>query len=529
MRLQPCARIPTIALIGALLSTLTACEGQKIAAPPTPARRELRVAVDRASATLNPRHAGDAVSQRLNALIFRGLTRIDARLDPQPDLASSWRVLDDQKTWRFELRPGLTDHAGRPITAEKVAQCLDQYRNGKPFSIYKASFPSWQSTVPEPGASGAPGAVLIRLDRPDPYLARNVSLLRYFTTEGALVPCSEPESAERPLIGSGPFRPAPWMPEPDRELVLEPVEPQAAGRLPLRIQFVADDTARALKMIRGETDAIQNGLSLTKVRWLMNGPANPGGERFELLEETGAMVQYLAFNLRDPVLAHKEVRRAIALSIDREGITRDKLLGHCTPAGSLLSPRLPESHPLPFAYDPVLAEKLLDSAGFKRPSPDGSRFSLRFRTTPRLEGMENALMFQDQLARVGIRLVIDSVEPAVFLASIKKGAFQLYSSRWVGVSDGSILYRTLRSGQPDNRVGFRNVEADALLDSAYSDMDLNRRQAGLKRVQEIMAEELPYFPLWYWNNMLVIHKGLKGMTGPSISLSGAYEPITWLK
>jgi ABC-type transport system substrate-binding protein len=135
------------------------------------------------------------------------------------------------------------------------------------------------------------------------------------------------------------------------------------------------------------------------------------------------------------------------------------------------------------------------------------------------------------LKKIGIDLQLDVVEPAVFHFSVRKGAFQLFSSRWVGISDGSILYSTLRSGQPQNRVGYNNPKMDAILDQAVHEMDPKKRLPLIQESQELLAADLPYFPLWYWKNILILRKGMKRngtqeITPNDLSLSGALELLT---
>jgi peptide/nickel transport system substrate-binding protein len=215
------------------------------------------------------------------------------------------------------------------------------------------------------------------------------------------------------------------------------------------------------------------------------------------------------------------------MAIDRRLIVEHKMMGHGTVAGSLLSPMLPESQVTDFPYDPKEAEALLDAAGLPR-GTGGTRFALKYRTTPNREGVETALLFQNQLERIGIRVEIDSVEQAVFLSAIREGRYQLYSSRWIGASDGSLLYRILRSGQPDNRVGYADAEVDAWLDQAAGELALEPRRALLRKVQAKISLDLPYFPLWYWNNTLVARRGdpdFDRIRPEDLSLSGALDPL----
>src|SRR5262249_13542298 len=145
---------------------------------------------------------------------------------------------------------------------------------------------------------------------------------------------------------------------------------------------------------------------------------------------------------------------------------------------------------------------------------------------PVREGIETALIVQDSLKKIGVQITLDVVEPAVFYASVKKGKFQLYSGRWVGVPDGSIFLKTLRSGQTDNRVGYSDPEMDAWLDQASSEMYTVRRIELMKKVQIKMGQDLPYFPLWYWNNALILRKDLGGIQASELSRSGSFEPLS---
>jgi peptide/nickel transport system substrate-binding protein len=514
---RPGKGVLTTGLCLATLTTLATTPACSKNSAPTPdaAAAPLRLMIDFPPLTLNPRRASDPSGQRLGELIFRALTRIDAEQAPRPDLASGWRIIDGGRTWRFAIRPALVDHDGAPITAARVAECLESYRVGKPVALTRASFPGWASNE----AQG--DDVVVRFERPSPYFARNASLLRYFTVEGSTTPCSEPPPGSR-VIGSGLYRPERWDVAPEGDLLLLPTIPD---RRSLLVSIVPDDNARVLKLLRGEVDVTQNAISLTKQRWIQKSYP----ERFDFLEREGPKVRYLAFNLRDPLLSRREVRQAISLAIDRESIVRHKLMGMSQVAGSLLSPHLPESGQSTFRFDPAQAERLLDQAGLPRPKPGAARFELRYRTTPVREGFETGLIIQDQLARIGIRVVLDVVEPAVFLSAIRKGVFQLYSSNWVGIADASILFRTLRSGQPDNRVKYANPEMDRILDLASAEPDDQRRIELSRKAQSLMAEDLPYFPLWYWNNFTIVRKGLKGLSAGEIAFNGSYEPLTRLR
>lgn len=443
--------------------------------------------------------------------MFRALTRIDADLNPQPDLAQSWTFKDGGKTVEFKISPT------SEISAQKIAQCLEQYRAGKPISPYIGSFPNWLSTE----ASG--NVVDLHFSKADPYVLRNLSLLRYFGVVGKETPCVEPSHGAA-LITSGPYTQSPWQSAPETDMWLRPAAYK--NLRPIHVSFIEDDNTRVMKLLRGDIDATLNTLSVGKTFWLNNHYS----DKFDYIQRISVRVGYISFNFRDPILKIKKVRQAISHAIDRDLIAHTKLHDFVVVAGSLLSPSLPESWSSSISYDPELSKRLLDEAGF--PMKDGKRFSIVYKTTPVREGFEQALIFKDMLAKVGIELVLEMVEPAVYLASVRKGNFQMIAGVWLGIADGSILYRTLYSRNPDNRGAYSNPDVDALLERAISEMNDKKRIAEMQQVQRIAADELPYIPLFFWGNGLIVRKGapfFSDIKPANLSLSGALEPTLILR
>ncbi len=508
------ATLPVLFLLlssGCTRTSMQGSSGEKL----TPDPQAYRILLDQAPQTLNPRMAIDAIGQRLGTLVFSGLTRINQDLAVVPDLAESWSVGDQGRLWRFRVREGMKDHEGKPISVASLVECLENYRTGKPVSRIRAAFPFWVSTKMQGQF------VEIQLEKPDAYFPRNLSSLRYFRVQGLKGACVDPSFAApgSPWIGSGPYFVPPNLTQSDQqEFDFRPAQERYT---PLRFLVVRDELQRVIRLLRGEADVAQNSISLTRTRWLLREYP----DKFNIIERPGVNVSYIAFNLRDPILSKLAVREALARAVPRESFVRNKMAGFGVLAGSLLSPLLPESYSVPFEENAARAEELLDQAGWKR-GRDGVRFRLKYRTTPVRDGFETALVLQEAWKKIGVVLELDVVEPAAFLSGIRNGAFQLYSSRWVGVADGSILHRTMRSGTSNNRVGYRDSEADALLDALTATVELDQRKPTAQMLQKKMMADLPYFPLWYWGNAVVIRKDRDpGLRSEEISMSGAFEPL----
>jgi ABC-type transport system substrate-binding protein len=295
-----------------------------------------------------------------------------------------------------------------------------------------------------------------------------------------------------------------------------------ASSEPLELRFVKDESTRVLIALKGEVDLLPNAVGLSKARWLQKKKA----DHYSVLEPEGIAVSYLALNLTHPILSKKQVRRALQMAIPRNEILKNKFFGFGRPASSFLSPKLPEAWHTEIPYDPEQAEELLDQAGFPRKNGK-SRFRLHYKTTPSREGQETALMLRDAWHKIGVEIDLEVVEASIFFASVRKGSFELYSARWVGVSDGSIFHRTLHSQGSDNRVRFHHPQMDVLLDRAAVELIPETRKVLYQEVQKLMIEEAPYSPLWFWDQAIFLSKELIAPPLPDWSLAGSFE--AWKK
>ncbi|MEJ2686762.1 MAG: ABC transporter substrate-binding protein, partial [Gammaproteobacteria bacterium] len=244
-----------------------------------PADRALRFGLSEAPANLDPRYATDAASARVNRLLYRRLVRFDARERPVPELAT-WKRLTPAH-YRFHLeRQGRRFHDGSELTARDV----------------KATYES----VLDP-ANGSPKratlTVIKRIRVVDPdtvdfYLSHPDLQFPAYLTIGILP--ARAIAAGRPFqdhpLGSGPFRFVAW-PQTSR-LVLQRV---SDGQ---RVVFleVRDPTVRALKLLRGEIDMLQNNMPAELIAYLRRQP----GVRIQ--EGPGSNFTYLGFNLKDPAV-----------------------------------------------------------------------------------------------------------------------------------------------------------------------------------------------------------------------------------
>lgn len=478
-------------------------------------QKVLVVGLESSPVHLDPRIGTDAGSSRIQQLLFRGLFRKNESGEVVPDLVESWEQ-PDPVTYRFRLRRGVRFHDGTVLDARDVCYTLESILDPATGSPLRGNFETIRS-VECPDS----GTVMVRLSEPDSSLLVRLDV-------GVVADPGRRKIGDRGdsgMVGCGPFFLVSW--DPGREIRLGAFAGSEGGEPALRevrFKIVPDSTVRVLELRKGSIHLIQNDFQPEVL------PLLERDGRFQVLKGQSTSYSYLGFNLQDPILACADVRRAIAHAIDREGIIRYLLAGLAVPASGVLSPCHWAYEPdvRRYPYDPDLARRLLDGAGYLDPDGPGpgKRFELTYKTSQNELRRRIAEAIQYQLELVGIGVRLRSYEWGTFFSDIRKGNFQIYTLTWVGVTDPDIFrYLFASESMPPsgaNRGGYRNPEVDRLVKMGRGILDPEERRKIYSRVQRILAEDLPYVSLWHSMNVAVFDRRIHGFrllpTGDLISL-----------
>ena len=351
--------------------------------------------------SLDPRIGTDAQSEHLHALIFDSLVARDAQMNVVPDLATTWET-PDPLTYVFHLRRGVKFHDGRALTSADVKFTFDSVLSGAVASPKRGTFPMVESVE-------APDEYTVVFHLREPFS----SFLWNLTRPGiGIVPTGSGKEEARSPVGTGPFRVVSVA--QDEEIVLER-NPDYFGGAPkierVRFRIVPEAIVRALELRKGSADiGGVNSLTPDMVLALTKTP--------EIIaeEQPGTPFAYIALNFDDPILAHREVRQALAYATDRATLIRYLLRGQARPASSLLPPNHWAYEPSVrrYDYDPAQAEKLLDAAGYAR-GPDGVRIHLTLKTSTEESTRLLGQALADQWSKVGVALQVRPLENATFL------------------------------------------------------------------------------------------------------------------
>lgn len=451
--------------------------------------------------TLDPRYATDAVSARLNRLIYRRLVEFDDTYQPVPGLAR-WDRLDDRH-YRFQLQADGRDfHDGTRLTAADVKATYDDVLDARHASPHRTTL----ATIARIDVIDD-DTLDVFLNAADPIFPGQLTI---GILPAARIAAGHPFNKQP--IGSGPFRFVDW---PDEgRLTLRRVADGSA----FRFLHVPDPTVRVLKLLRGELDIVQNDLPPELVGYLAQQPD------VVVTRGRGANFSYLGFNLQDPDTGRIEVRRAIAHALDRDAIIRHVLGGAARPANALLVPDHWAGHPglAAYAYDPERARRLLRDAGYS----DARPLALTYKTSSDPFRIRLATIIQSQLADVGIDVTLRSYDWGTFYGDIKAGRFQMFSLSWVGIKTPDIFRYVFHSGSapPDgaNRGRFVHARADRLIESAEAATAAAEQAGYYRELQELLYAQLPYVPLWYEDHVAATRRAIGGYR---LAADGNYDGL----
>jgi peptide/nickel transport system substrate-binding protein len=403
-------------------------------------------------------------------------------------LADSWSESYDGKTWTFYLHRGVKWSDGEPFTADDVKFSFE-YMQEHPFA--------WISleNVEEVEVLD-PYTVVFQLKEPD------ADFLDYTVGHVVIIPKHIWEDVSNPItftgdeavIGTGPLKlleynqaEGSYLYEANQECFLG--EPVIDRFISMRVYDVAAELTTA-----GIDEASFWGVSAEAASWL---------EPPDFVTQWGPSywVLNLIFNWQEYPTNNEEFRKAIAYGINRSEIVEQVLHGYGIPANTgIIHPESEWYNPgLPsYEYNPTKANETLDSLGFIdtdsnkiRNYPEGGDLEFELITVSGYTGYTNeAYLIQSQLERVGIKIDVKAMDWSTVDAILKEGNFYLAINGYGGIVKPTI--------QPDwPATTYDNPTYQSLYEEQKKILDYDQRKSRIYELQEIIADELPVYPLYH--------------------------------
>lgn len=474
-------------------------------------RTRIHVGLDNSIRSFDPRQSVDVNFRSVADLIHCSLMSFDAEGHTVRGIAAEDPVWASAQVLEVKLKEDIKFSDGSPLTAADVVATYKSL-------LTHASFAESSSyrTLSDVHARGQ--TIIFTLKEAD---AGFISKLALGILPAKLTPQTSIDFLNGPVCG--PY----FISRRDGERIILEKNPHDASTGPKAFQqiefhIIPDEKARFALLQKGDIDLLQDSITAAAVKDLAKNP------QLAVMRGPGLNTSYIGFNLRDPLAGHAAVREAIAMTLDRASIIDLVLGGLATPATTLL-PRVSPFHNKdirPRPTNSVQAEKILDDAGFKKKR--GVRMELSFKTNADVTHIQIGKAMAAQLKKIGIKLVIEPMEPKNLNEDAAAGRLQLWSLNWSSMQSPDIYREAFFSQNTpplgSNRGWYQNPKLDALLEKGKISRSAEERTKVYRDVQEILDKDLPYIVLWHHAQVAVMNRKLKAY---ALDSDGRYTALRW--
>jgi peptide/nickel transport system substrate-binding protein len=464
-------------------------------------------------ASLSPDDWGPAVHFFIVGNIHNGLLELDNWYILQPELAESFEVSEDGLTYTFTTRSGVTWHDGQTFDATDVAYTFNYYRNPDNAA---ASASNYAGVVDVQAPDDV--TVVITLEQP------NAALLSRLGQAGIVPEHHHGEIGEDAYkadpVGTGPFMVQEWRAAEFTECVAFSDYWRGAPHMDgIRENIVPEASVRAIALENGEADsAVWPLVTDDHIRFRDDDQFAD----YTVHITSSLAVNHFMINNSNPIFQDKLVRQAMMYGTNREAIRDDLWQGLAVLATANLSPALefyyePDVHLYP--YDPDQAIALMEEAGWALNGDgiwekDGQTMSW---TCTIITGDQarrpEAELVQANLNEIGFDMQIAEAPLATIQEGQRSGEIDMSLYNWTygggsGEPDGS---NTLRSDARNNWSLWNNPRIDELCDMGLAETDAEARREIYSEIQKIVAEEVPFLFIKYWDWFNIFTPRVKGL------------------
>jgi len=475
-----------------------------------PAPADLVVINGGDAALLDPQLGSSMAEARIAGALHAGLTRLDpVSLQPVPDLALSWTADPSAREWVFILRPDLRWSDGSPLTLEDWTESWERLRapaTGAPYAAWLD-----QSQVRGERLPDGREALHVRFPRARPMfgeMAASWPLAPVHATLRAAAPGTYPPEVPT----SGPYR---LQSRRVRDRVRVEINPhywrQEPGRLRVVDFLAVESQFTALNLfLAGEADFVPSVPRLAVPRLLAEH-----ADAFRPSPQFAAI--FLRLNLRHPLLANRDLRLALARSLDRAQLAA-MVGGGRAASASLVPPLLGayRSAPSPAGEDLEAARAHLARARARFAEQgiavDAALAGLELLVPSNEQNRDLAAALREQWrTRLGLTVRIQVLEGREARAAERAGEYALARASWVGdYLDPETFLSLFRTGDPGNRTGFADADYVNLLHAADAAAGPAERLDLLARAEARLLAEAAVIPLLTDANQELLAPDLRG-------------------
>ncbi|MBM7602900.1 peptide/nickel transport system substrate-binding protein [Metabacillus crassostreae] len=415
----------------------------------------------------------------VRAGIAETLVKIDENLEIQPWLAESW-VQNDEKTWTFKIRDGVTFHDGTAVDAQAVKASFER--------LLKVNETIGSSLKIESINADGQDVTFVTTEVYPAFLSELVH------TNASIVKVDEENIDSKP-IATGPFLVTEFTPESEFKLERYNDYWDGAAKLEnVTVKFNSDGNVRALALQSGEADIAYH---------LPPETLDPieASDQLRVESVPSLRVHFMLYNNAKPALQDVNVRKALDLLVNREVAVNEIMNGYATAANGPFNQEFAfASKEQPVAHDQAKAEALLKESGYEKNADDllekdGKVLELTLATYQgRPELPLIAQYYQAEAAKVGIKINIVTIENIDSYLWEQQNEWDLatYSNLSAPRGDGGYFFNVAYLPDGALNPGQINIaELNDLTKQLNGTADLNERIELQKKAVAIAQEQVP--------------------------------------
>ena len=474
--------------------------------------------------------------------IYNTLVEIDKDLHIVPSIASGWEVKDEGRTYIFHLKdsiyfhdnPAFADGKGRKLKAADIVYSLERIIDRSVASPGAWIFNGRIDSL-KPFTAPNDSTFILTLRIPFPPILGILSM-QYCSIVPQEVVEKYGKDFRRNACGTGPFVLHSW--EEGQSLIMHRndryFERDSAGvSLPyldaIKISFLDSKAAEFMEFQQGRLDFIndidanfkdevltkkgelkkewQNRIHMAKHPYLNT-------EYLGILFDTGNVL------LKDSPLRFRKVRQAMNYAIDRKKMMMylRNSIGTAAESGFIPAglPSFDTSLVKGYHYDPVMAKKLLEEAGF----PEGKNMPLILLKTVPVYAELGAFVAR-QLEEAGIKVQVETVQRATLLEEIAKSKALFFRGSWIADYPDAENYLNVfysRNPAPPNYTRYKNPEFDKLYEKALTETNDTLRYSLYRKMDQMVIYDAPVIPLWYDMAIHLVNLRVSGFQPNALNL-----------
>ncbi|MBD3859769.1 peptide ABC transporter substrate-binding protein [Bacillus sp. 28A-2] len=491
------------------------------------AKTTLNVNISTEPFSLHPGLANDSTSGSVIRQTFEGLTRINAEGKPENAMASDIKTSADGKTYTFTLRDAKWSN-GDPVKAEDFEYAWKWALDPKNESQYayqlyyiKGAEPAnkGEAKVSDVGVKAKDDKTLVvELENPTPFFTELTAFYTYMPINKKVAEKNKNwyTNAGENYVSNGPFALTKW---------------KHGGSITLEKnnEYWDKDTVKLKKINMSMIKDTNTELSMFKkgeLDWAGMPTGNLPTESLKTLKKEGGLkIQTIAgiynykFNTEVKPLNNVNIRKALAYSINRQAIVDKITQGEQVPAMAIVPPTMEGFTDNKTGYfkdhDVDTAKKLLEKGvkelGYKSVS-DLPTLKLSYNTDEGHQKIAQAIqeMWKKDL---GVKVELDNSEWNVYIDKIHSGDYQIGRMGWLGDFNDPVnfleLYKDKDGG--NNDTGWESKEYKQLLNDSAKETDKTKREEMLKKAEEIIINDMPVAPIYFYTQPWVQDPKLKGV------------------